>query len=151
MKYLLFRAGADHYAVSLVAVEEVLPQVELKSTPLAAPGVVGVMDWHGVAVPVVDLSLILTGAAVPDRLGSRIVRIRHGFGPGGEPRYLGIRVEGATEVASWEESEFQPPGVSVPGARWLGPVVPTERGLVQRVDLAALLPAEVAAQLWEEV
>ncbi len=149
MKYLLFRAGADHFAVPLVTVEEVLPQVELKSTPLAAPGVVGIMDWHGAAVPVVDLSVILTGAPVPDRLGSRILRIRYGAGPGGEARYLGIRVEGATEVAAWEESDFQPPGVSVPEARWLGPVVATDRGLVQRVELAALLPANVIAQLWE--
>jgi chemotaxis-related protein WspB len=56
MKVLVFSIGPDRYGLRLGAVERVLPALALKHLPLAPAFVAGLMDLHGEAVRVIDLS-----------------------------------------------------------------------------------------------
>jgi chemotaxis-related protein WspB len=47
-----------------------------------------------------------------------------------------------------DPAEFRPAGVDTAGARYLGPVVTDARGLIQRVEVAALLDDAVRAVLF---
>jgi chemotaxis-related protein WspB len=59
-------------------------------------------------------------------------------------------VERATETVSFPPEAFRPAGVAVNGARYLGPVARDARGLIQRIEVAALLTNEMRAALFSE-
>jgi chemotaxis-related protein WspB len=56
MLFLIFQLGTDRYAIEAAQVAEVLPLVNTKNIPRAPLGVIGVFDYHGTPVPLIDLS-----------------------------------------------------------------------------------------------
>ena len=147
MLFLLFQLGADRYALPAHEVSEVLPLVALKEIPGAPRGVAGLMNHRGVAVPVVDLSALALGRPAARRVSTRLVMV-HYTAPGDRPRLLGLVAEHATEMMRRAPEEFRPAGVDPGAQRYLGPVVADGRGLIQRVEVAALLNAELRSVLF---
>ena len=138
MLFVLCQLGTDGYLVEAAQVQAVLPLVELKQIPQAPPGVAGVLDYGGSAIPVIDLSRLATGQSAATRLSTRILLLRYDAGARG-PRRLGVLVERVARTMHREPAEFANSGVA--GEPWLGPVVPAEGRLLQRLDLQELLPA----------
>jgi len=149
MVYLLFQIGTDRYALEAAAIASVEPLVRLKRIPHSAPGVAGVFNYHGQAVPTVDLSAMALGQAASENLSTRLVLVHYGC-PDGRDRLLGLLAEKATETARYADSDFQDPGVMAEGAPYLGPVIHDARGIVQRVEIARLLTQEVRNSLWQQ-
>ena len=74
MLFLIFELGADRYALQAAHIAEVLPVVRIKRVPHAPPGVIGVFDYHGAPVPVIDLSELTLGrpaGAAPEHAADR--------------------------------------------------------------------------------
>jgi chemotaxis-related protein WspB len=149
MLFLLFHLGQDRYALEAGQVVEVLPLVALKALPGAPRGVAGLIDYRGVAVPVIDLSALALGVPAALRVSTRLLMVRYLPPPGGE-RLLGLIAERATDTMKCAPEDFRSTGVESPGARYLGPVVHDPRGLIQRVEIAALLSDELRAALFPE-
>ncbi len=149
MIFLLFHIGADRYAIEAMRVAEVLPCVKLKAIPQAVAGVAGVFDYHGQAVPVVDLATLASGRPARPSLSTRLL-VAHYPAAGGQPRLLGLLAEHATEMARLNKEDFQTPGVSAAGAPYLGLVARDARGLLQWVEIDKLLPPAVREQLWRQ-
>jgi len=149
MIFLVFKIGKDRYAMEAARVVEVLPKVRLKAIPQSPPSIAGVLDYHGSPVPVVDLSAVATGTSARDSLSTRLVVIHYPT-PAGEECLLGLVVEMGTETVRFQNDDFQAPGVSTPEARYLGPVASDARGMIQRVEIEHLLPAEVRGRLWQQ-
>lgn len=148
MLYLLFEIGADRYALPASEVISVEPMVGLKRIPLAVQGIAGVFNYHGQAVPVVDLCAMALGRPSHEHFYStRLVIVSD---PDSPERLLGLLAERATETARFHRKDFQPSGVKSDGAPYLGPVVNDRRGIVQQVNTARLLAPEVKAALWKE-
>lgn len=147
MLFILFQLGADHYALPAGAVAEVLPLVSVKELPGAPRGVAGLMNYRGKPVPVVDLGLLATGQPAARRVSTRLLMVRVGL-RGATERLLALLVERATETLVKAPEEFQPAGVRGERSRFTGPVTPDARGLIQRVDVAALLDDELQAALF---
>ncbi|HVE15731.1 MAG TPA: chemotaxis protein CheW [Chthoniobacterales bacterium] len=146
MLHLLVRLGNDAYAIGTSDVRRIVPLARLKALPSDIAAIAGVLNFHGQAVPVLDLTRLLTGASSREILGTRIVvadvELR-----GTGPRLLGLVVEGAHSVARLDLSQFQPAGIRPDGREWLGPVIEYEDMLVQRIEIASLLPADVVDAL----
>jgi chemotaxis-related protein WspB len=142
MLFLLFRLGSDRYVIEAAQISEVLPLIAIKTLPQAPPGVAGVINLRGAPVPVIDLIALTLGRPALPRLSTRIVVASY-QAPDGAPRPLALIVEQATEIMSCQPSDFVAAGIASPTLPWLGPVVPDPRGLIQRVDLARLLPHTV--------
>lgn len=149
MLFLLFHLGSDRYALPARDVVEVLPLVGLKDLPGAPRGVAGLMDYRGESVPVVDLTALALGQPAARRVSTRLLMVRYALPDGGE-RLLGLLAERATETLRKPPAEFQPAGVRTGGAPYLGPVAADRRGLIQRVEVAALLTPELRAALFPE-
>jgi chemotaxis-related protein WspB len=145
--FLLFRLGTDRYAIQATHVSEVLPLITIKTLPRAPPGVAGVINLRGAPVPIIDLSAVALGRPAPARLSTRIVIVRYcapnGCAPSGVPRSLGLIAEQVTETMRCEPSAFVAAGIATPAALWLGPVAPDPRGLIQRVDVAQIVPPSI--------
>jgi chemotaxis-related protein WspB len=144
MLHLLVRLARDSYAIEADRVHRVLPYAHLKSLPSGLPAVAGILNFHGEAVPVLDLTLLLDGHPSRESLDTRIVLADVDL-PGSAPRRLGLLVEGARSTARIES--FRPAGIRPDGRPWLGPIAEHGQELVQRIDIASLLPGDVLAAL----
>jgi len=148
--FLQFEIGGDHYLLEAARVSTVVPLPVLKALPGAPVGVAGVANYQGRPIPVIDLGLLATGRASADRLSTRLILALYPA-PQGE-RLLGLIAERATRVTRVADADFARAGVAA--APWLGGVattVATAGALAQRVDVAALLPADLRAVLFQAV
>jgi chemotaxis-related protein WspB len=142
MLFLLLEIGSDRYALEADRIVEVLPLVAMKGIPHAARGVAGAFDYHGTAVPVIDLSELALGRAAPSRLSTRVIVTDFTDAAGGAG-LLGLIAERATETVRLEAADFADFGLSNGSAPYLGPVTRGPRGLIQRIDVDRLLPQAV--------
>jgi chemotaxis-related protein WspB len=149
MLFLLFHLDADRYALPAREVKEVLPLVSTKALPGAPAGVVGLVNYRGLAVPVLDLAWLALGRRSVWRVSTRLLIANYPH-PDGAERLLGIIVERATEMIAREPGDFRPPGVASTTAPYLGPITQDARGIIQRVEIATLLTAELRAALYPE-
>ena len=146
MLFLLFQLDADRYALPARDVKEVLPLVTTRVLPGAPAGISGVVNYRGLAVPVLDLALLALGRQSARRVSTRMLIVDFPSADGRE-RLLAVVVENATEMLAMDPADFRPLGIATAGARYLGPVAHDPRGMIQRVDFGALLTAELRAAL----
>ena len=147
MLFLLFRLDDDRYALEAGKIVEIIPTVAVKRIPRAAAGIVGVIDYHGAPVPLVDLNQLALGRPARSRLDTRIVIVEYQDGDG-TLRLLGLMAERATETARRDPVDFAEPGVRSSAAPYLGRVATDAHGLIQWVELDRLLPPAVRDQLF---
>lgn len=158
--FLQFEIGGDRYLLETSQVSAVIPLPLLKALPGAPASVVGLINYQGKPVPVVDLSIQATGHVAVDRLSTRLALVR--FPTRAGERLLGLVVERATSVVRAAEEAFVKSDVAA--APWLGGVVNTAAtnrdaktgavtgaALAQRIDVAKLLPADLSAVLFQAV
>ena len=144
MLFLLFQLGEDRYAIEATAVVEVLPIVQMKAIPQAPTGIAGLINYRGTPVPVVDLCAWALQRPAQRRMSTRLIVVQ----AEGAPRHLALLAEQATDSVRLEPSQFVPSGVTTAEARYLGPVATDANGkLIQRVELAKLLPSDVREAL----
>ncbi len=149
MLFLLFQLGADRYALEAARVVAVLPLLELKKLPTTPRGVAGLFNYHGVPVPVVDLSDLLLGQPAAERLTTRILLVNHADADGNN-HLLGLIAEHVTQIVRKENADLKTPGLRLGAPPFLGPLLLDERGMVQIVHAEKLLPNEVRDLLFAE-
>jgi chemotaxis-related protein WspB len=147
MKVLVFHIGADRYGLRLRDIARVLPVADMKQVPLTPAWVAGVMDLHGQPMPVIDLSRLAGIDPGAPCFDTRIIVVDYPL-PGGATRPLGLQAAHVTGVDSVDQAALGTSGVD--GAAFLGQVTAQGAGLLQLVDIGALLPPEVRAQLFQE-
>ena len=150
MLHLLIALDADRYALDAGAVVEVVPLVALRAIPQAPRGVAGILNYRGTPVPVIDLCALALGRPARDRLTTRIVLVdypdRHGTA-----HVLGLIAERVEGTLRREPGAFRPYGIANADTPYLGPVVEDAQGLIQRVEIAQLLPDVVQRVLFPEL
>jgi chemotaxis-related protein WspB len=147
--FLLFHLDQACYALDTAEVSEVLPLLAIRAIPRAPAAVAGMIDYHGLAVPIVDLSQLALGRPAQRHLSTRILLVRHADAKG-TARTIGLIAERATRTLRCEPTDFHASGVSDAGAPYLGGVASLPMGLVQRVEVGAILTAELSALFFAE-
>ncbi|MES3024371.1 MAG: chemotaxis protein CheW [Pseudomonadota bacterium] len=145
MKVLTILIGAERYGLRLAALSRVLPAAQLKQLPLAPAFVAGVLDFHGQPVPVIDLARLAGGAALAPCFDSRIILLDYPVDGG--TRLLGLLAEHVTGVETVPDAAFGDCGVRA--APFLGQVAGTAAGMLQLIEPAQLLTADVRALLFQ--
>lgn len=144
--FLLFNLQHDRYALSVHEVVEVLPLRRLKALPEAPPWLAGVFEHRGALVPVIDLLLRASGKPAAALASTRLVLVQ--YRPAAS--VLGLILEKATDTLRLPNAGFSDSGVAVADALYLGPLQESPLGLIQRIEVAGLLPADVAARLFPD-
>src|ERR1700723_1722047 len=147
MLFLIFQLGKDRYALEAGQVAEVLPLIDFKRIPNAPPGVAGVFNYHGVAVPLIDLTELALGRSSQVKMSTRIVLI-HYLKKSGQRHLLGLIAESVTETLTLPEGDFVESGVTTGNAPYLGSVMTSKDGIIQRIDSSRLLPQDLQEQLF---
>jgi chemotaxis-related protein WspB len=149
MLFLLLHVGSERYALDAGQVAEILPLLDLEATPHAPRGVVGLLNYRGLPVPVIDLCELLLGRPAAKRLSTRQILVHYPDATGAR-HLLGLVAERATETLRCEASNFVDSGISSPDAPYLGPVAAGVRGLIQRIDAHTLLPPSLRDLLFAQ-
>ena len=147
MQFLIFHLGPDRYALGTRHLVRVLPLMDLKQLPQTPAYVAGLMNYHGTPVPVIDLSMLACKTPCGAQFDTRIL-LTDFQADDGQRHLLGLRVERVSHIADMDPDLFSAPGVASTTAPYLGPVLTTDGGIVQWVELAQLLAPEVRAQLF---
>ncbi|QWP76686.1 purine-binding chemotaxis protein CheW [Lysobacter sp. K5869] len=149
MLFLIFQLDAERYAIDAATVAAVLPRVEVRRLPQAHDAVVGVFDYRGEVVPVIDLCRLALGRPAREVMSTRIVLADYTDRAGAQRR-LGLLAERVVDTVRLQAEDFAPSGVDQPQARYLGPVARDAHGLVQRIGVRELLPDAVHDLLFQQ-
>jgi chemotaxis-related protein WspB len=149
MLFVVFWVGANRYALDVRRIEEVLPLVTVQPVPGAPDGVAGVCLYRGTPVPVVDISLTVTGSPSRSCASTRLIVLnvtRHDD----QVRHLGLIAENATGTVRLEPSAFAAPVVTSAVHPALGAVAVDAAGMIQQVTPELLLSPEASRALYQE-
>ena len=145
MKVMVFHIGRERYGLPLSQVQRVVPVAQLTALPHAPHYIPGLLNLHGEPVPVVDLSRLAGMAPNAVRYDTRILLVD--YRPPDGTHKLGLKAERVAGIATIDDGSLRPSGVSA--APFLGEVASTEHGMLQLVDVDALLTADVRALLFQ--
>lgn len=148
-QYLIFRLGAESYALGLLSVKEIIEYGGVTQVPMMPPFVRGVINLRGRVVPVIDLAQRLYGekAAVTRRTCIVIVEV----GTGEERLDMGVIVDAVSQVVEILPDAIEP-GPSF-GARlradYIAGMGKQDEGFVIMLDIERILLTEEMVSLGE--
>ena len=140
---IIFRVGAEEFAVDILLVKEVVMMREVTPVPETALYVEGVMNLRGVLVPVVDLRKRLRARRVADGVDQRILIARF------DGKLIGLIVDGTSEVVrvSRDMIEPAPDIIRELEADYVAGIVNLNERFITLMDLERALTGEVANEL----
>ncbi len=148
MLNLTFCIGPTRFMVDARRVSQVVARVPLRTLPLTEAFVVGLLDFRGTVMPVVDLATRLFGTSCTSSLGTRIiiVQIKH------EDREvpLGLIAEQVTELCQAEAQMAESPASVMPEHDCLGRIVRIDGELAQWIEVDRVLPESVRHQIFDQ-
>jgi chemotaxis signal transduction protein len=153
---LTFTVGDADYAIESRRIVEVLPLVPGRAVPHVPDYIRGVITYRGSLVPLIDLGLRLAGRSPPERLSTRVIVVefdipgRDGRPRSADPVRVGLVAENVVAIRSVEEAAATLPIGHLREAPYLGSVLRLDGRTVQLLDVARLLPPELADGLFPD-
>lgn len=136
MLMLSFQSGDSYYAISGDAIIEVVPSVKLFDLPTAPSQVVGLLNYGGFPLPVIDFSILMEARPSRDALHTRIILLHSEIE--GRSLMIGLRAEKVTEVFEGDLEGFQDKGITNDKWPFLDGVMAKSNKVIQRVDAEKL-------------
>lgn len=149
MLLLSFYIGTERYALPAKEIIEILPLTGLKNIPRAPEFIIGLLNYRGTPSPVVDLCKLTEQRDCNKVLSSRIIIINY-IDAKGQPHTLGITAEKVTETININRNDFQPSGIVVKDAPFLGEIANNDNNMIQFIEIKKLLPEHVQSILFQE-
>ncbi len=146
MLFLIFQLAQDRYALDARELLEILPLAQIKRLPHAPTGIAGLLDYHGVLLPVIDLSALTLGHSAAERISTRMIVVEMANG-----RRFALIAERANELLQREATDFTEAEVAVDTAPYLGPVTRDARGIVQWITPQKLFSPAVYEALFQQM
>ena len=149
MMILLFSVGNDNYGINIRDVTEVLPNVTLKQFPHAPEYVAGLLNYRGEAVPVIDLTWLMSAHASRNRISSRIVLVSY-VNEESAHHLFGMLVEKITETVKIPDHVFTRSSVMTDAAPFLGDIAIHDGALIQVIDIKKVLSDSMKVMLFRD-
>lgn len=154
MQLLTFTAGGQTYAIEATSVVEVLPAVPVRVVPKLPDYVLGVVDYRGRLIPVVDLAKRLTDDFSARRLSTRLLVVEFAWrerpeSPSPSPKArLGIVAENMVSTLRSDDVDTVFPTMHLENSPYLGRILRLNGQTVHMLVVENLLPAELASGLF---
>lgn len=145
MLYSKFHIGDDRYVVAISQITAIVPYVNLKSIPSLPEYAAGLLNYHGISVPVIDLCQLLLDRSCSRKLSSRIIVTTIKSNYGGVIT-VGFLVEHATETITADDEEFIDPRMRNPDIPFIGFVANFDDGMITRIN-----PEDIFAKIDERL
>ena len=146
MLYAKFNIGDDRYVIAINQITVITPYVNLKSIPSMPDYAAGILIYHGISIPVIDLCQLLISRPCARLLSSRIIITTIESSRGNGDITLGFLVENATETFSADDEEFVDPGMKNTEPPFVGLVANDDEGIITKI-----VPQDIFGQVDEEL
>ena len=148
MQAVIFHIGKERFAIDTRSIVEVIPGIAARPVPAAHRALVGVIDYRGDVVPVLDLCRLFGRGDCPVRMSNRIlmcdVAANVPEAADAERDLLGILAEDVTRVAVLDpDAPGSHPGPKTPGVGGLGRILREGGELLQLVEVGELVAKDV--------
>ena len=134
---MVYTLGDRRFGIAAGDVDQVIPAAEPTPLPDSPQAVLGLVDFHGEVLPVIDMHL-RCGLACRETLPSDLFLLISTLG-----RKLLLRVDSVDEVIDTADFEVLEPKKIVPGLDVLAGILERPEGLVILPDYPALLAEEL--------
>ena len=149
MLLLSFHIDTEQYAIAARQVIEILPLIRIQPLPQTPAYIVGLLDFRGNPVPIIDLCQLTAGRADSKVLSTRIILVSY-QGNDAQEHTLGLIAEKVTETITIPAEQFTKSGVQLSATPYLGKVTSKDGRLLQYIEVNELLPQEVQAMLFAD-
>jgi len=136
LQIIVFTLDEQRYALHLAAVRKTVRMVEITPLPQAPEMVLGVINFHGVVVPVLNIRRRFRLPERPAGLGDQLIIARTAC------RLVALVVDGVSDVVSLPPEQLVDPAGILPRLEYVEGVALLEGGLVMIHDLDAFLSLE---------
>jgi chemotaxis-related protein WspB len=137
MLMLVFNIADNLYAIDSARVVEVIPRISYRAVHHVPAHIVGVFNYRGAIVPVIDLCKLIRGQSSRDFLSTRVMMVGNQQ-PDGSHRYIGLMAERVIETLNVQPNDFKQTGVHSDHAAYLGRIITEKRGMIQQITLEEL-------------
>lgn len=145
MLLLMFRSAGDLYAVDARRVVEVIPKVAPRPVPHSPAEFLGLLNYRGHVVPLIDFNVLTGKPPAPGTLNTRIIVA------GGRDQQstgmVGLVAEDVSQVKNVDATRAIAAEMKLASAPYLGEVLRLEEGLVQLIELDRLPTGCVATEV----
>lgn len=145
MLLLSFNIDGDKYVIDTRDIIEVITLVRLKKLPGSIDGISGLLNYHGTAVPIIDISELCGKPLKHNTLTTRIIIVTY-LGD----KVLGIKAENVTETIRIDNNAFKESGITVNNNDFLGEVAEINNRFIQLINIDQLLTSDVRDCLFSE-
>lgn len=134
-QFIGIRLEKELYGIPVEKTREVTKPLQTTCIPGASPHIMGLMNFHGEILCVVDAKILLNMGKTHSSEHSRIVIVKTGEGP------VGIFCDEVTEIYEIQRKDIEPAlsTISSEIGRYLSGQVQTHGGLMGILDIEALL------------
>jgi len=108
-EYLCFRVAHEEYAISIMAIKEIIKPRDVTEVPRMPPFISGVISLRGVIIPVMDMRLRLTLPVSAKAGKERIIVVRRDSG------FCGVLVDEVIQVARIRKGDLEEPPAVLDG------------------------------------
>ena len=129
---LLFSIGNRRYAMDTSYVVEVIPKIQIQKIPQVVDYVLGLINFGGIPIPVVDLSLLVIKTPCIEKLHSRIILLKN------KSHQIGILGERVTEVREMPNDAFCDSGVLWKDLTFMGGIANLKDEVIQEINVPKL-------------
>jgi purine-binding chemotaxis protein CheW len=108
-EYLCFRVANEEYAISIMAIKEIIKPREVTEVPRMPDFISGVISLRGVIIPIMDMRLRLALPAEQRTGKERVVVLRNDSG------FCGVLVDEVVQVAKINKTDIEDPPAVLDG------------------------------------
>lgn len=146
MLLVKFKIGNDYYAINTDDVIEIIPALTFRTIPGTPDFFVGIFDYRGQILPVIDMCQLTINRPAASCLSTRVILLT--FPLKNRTAVLGLMAEDVTNVIDLEESCFQETGIASELAPYLGPICEHEGHFIQLIQIEKLLSHEIQKKVF---
>jgi len=146
MLLLLLETGDGRYALDSKHIVEVIPLVKAKRIPAAPAFVRGMINYHGLPVPVFDFCSIESGVSSRQFYSTRIILVHYPLD--GEKKLVGLIAERVTDVIKCTGDEVRSSGILLEKSSLSGMDDSGQEEIVQLFDVQRMIPEDVLRELY---
>jgi len=146
MLLLLFETSDGRYALDSKHIVEIIPLLKAKKIPAAPAFVTGMINYHGLPVPVFDFCAIEGDEASRQYYSTRIILVRYPLDD--EEKIVGLIAERATDVIRCTESDVRSSGILLEKNPLFNTDDSGQEEIVQLFDIKRMIPEDVVRELF---
>ena len=148
MLYLQFYLYENRYVLETKDVVSVTPLLKMEKIQNTPAYVVGLLNYRGKSVPVVDLKQLIFGKDCKNKLSTRIILVNIND-ENNCKRIFGLRTEKATEVVKFNQEDFQERDTGDNCPPYLGSIIRDNEGILQKINVNYLFKKDVQQTLFK--